>query len=125
MKFIRFGLCALLAFGVVAHGGVEDWARAVFETGAGVLFLAWALHAFFHREETVVFPRILPPLLIFFVLVFVQWAFRLTASSYATRFEMLLLAADIVFLFVFAQAFRELENWRSFTWFLLIFAFLV
>src|SRR5262249_14945653 len=36
-----------------------------------------------------------------------------------------LLAADIVFLFVFAQAFRELENWRSFTWFLLIFAFLV
>ena len=125
MKFIRVGVCALLAFGVIAHGGVEDWARAVFETGAGFLFLSWALYVFVHREEAIVFPRILPPLLAFFLLILIQWAFRTTASSYATRLELLLLSADIIVVFVAAQAFRRLEDWRSFTWFLVIFGFLV
>ena len=43
MRLLRFGICTLAVFAVAAHGGVEDWARAVFETGAGLLFLAWAL----------------------------------------------------------------------------------
>ena len=34
MKFLRLGLCVLISFAVAAHGGVEDWARAVLETGA-------------------------------------------------------------------------------------------
>jgi len=38
MKFLRVGICALVVFGVAAHGGVEDWARAVMEIGAGLLF---------------------------------------------------------------------------------------
>ena len=37
MKLLRFGICALAVFAVAAHGGVEDWARAVFETAAGLL----------------------------------------------------------------------------------------
>ena len=40
MKFVRIGICVLVGFGVLAHGGVEYWARAVFETGIALLFLA-------------------------------------------------------------------------------------
>ena len=47
MKFLRWGICALISFAVVAHGGVEDWARAVLETGVALLFLIWALRFYF------------------------------------------------------------------------------
>jgi len=50
MKLVRFGICALMAFGVAAHGGVEDWARAVLETGAGLLFLVWAVLFWFSDD---------------------------------------------------------------------------
>jgi len=33
MKLIRIGLCSLLVFGVLSHGAVEDWARAVLRSG--------------------------------------------------------------------------------------------
>ena len=36
MKLLRIGICALVAFGILSHGAVEDWARAVLETGAGI-----------------------------------------------------------------------------------------
>jgi len=62
MRFLRVGVCALLVFGVAAHGGVEDWARAVIETGAGLLFLAWSIWIFFKREEQLVLSPLLPPL---------------------------------------------------------------
>ena len=42
MKFLRVGICALVVFGVAAHGGVEDWARAVLETVDVVLALGEA-----------------------------------------------------------------------------------
>ena len=62
MKFLRAAICALVVFGVAAHGCVEDWVRAVFVTGAGLLFVAWALWMYFTKEEQVVFSPLLPPL---------------------------------------------------------------
>ena len=47
MKFLRLGICALISFAVAAHGGVEDWARALLETGVALLFLIWALRFYF------------------------------------------------------------------------------
>ena len=56
MKWLRVGICALVVFAVAAHGGVEDWARAVIETGAGLLLLAcvWSLASKYDGEATVV-----------------------------------------------------------------------
>ncbi len=125
MKFLRVGICGLVVFGVAAHGGVEDWARAVFETGAGLLFLAWALWIYFRKEEQIVFSPLLPPLASFTVIVCGQWFFRGTASPYSTRMELLLLLADLIVLFVAVQAFRILEDWRGFVWFGMFFGFLV
>jgi hypothetical protein len=125
MRFLRYGICALVVFGVAAHGGVEDWARAVFETGAGLLFLAWSIWIFFNREEQPVLSPLLPPLAVLSLIVLAQWFFRWTASPYNTRIELLLLLADLIVLFLAVQAFRTLEDWRGFVWFGMGFAFLV
>src|SRR5712692_92154 len=125
MKFLRVGICALVVCGVAAHGGVEDWARAVLETGAGLLFLAWSIWIFFNREEQPVLSPLLPPLAALSLIVLGQWFFRWTASPYNTRIELLLLLADLIVLFLAVQAFRTLRDWRGFVWFGMGFGFLV
>src|SRR5215467_1045961 len=125
MKALRIGICALLVFGVVVHGCVEDWALAVFETGAGILFLFWALFSLLFEEREAVFPRILPPLILFAVVIANQWIFRRTASPYDTRVQFQLLIADIILIFLAAQAFRTLQDWRAFFWFMMLFGFFI
>jgi O-antigen ligase len=127
MKFVRFGICALVAFGVAAHGGVEDWARAVLETGAGILFLVWAV--FFcvndDEEKQIFITPLLPPLVVLAFLILGQLLLRATASTYSTRMELNLLVADGVVLFLAAQVFRTSNEWRTFIWFAMGFGFLV
>jgi O-antigen ligase len=125
MRLLRFGICALVVFSVATHGGVEDWARAVLETGAGLLFLSWALWIYFSQEEQIVFSPLLPPLAFFFLIVFGQWFLHGTASSYNTRMELLLLLSDVILLFLAVQAFRTLQDWRGFVWFVMVFGFLI
>jgi len=125
MKFLRVGICALVVFGVAAHGGVEDWARAILETGSGLLFLAWSVWLYFNREEQPVFSSLLLPLVTLSLIVLGQLFFRWTASPYHTRMELLLLMADLIVLFLAVQAFRTLEDWRGFVWFGMFFGFLV
>jgi len=123
MKLLRLGICALLAFSVLAHGGVEDWARAVFETGAGLLFLYWALRLYLRRESSFFLSPLLFPLAAFLLVVLAQWIFHLTASPYETRVELQLLLADFLTLFLTVQVFRTLEDWKNFVWFVMIFSF--
>ncbi len=125
MKFLQAGICALIVFGVAAHGGVEDWARAVLIVGAGLLFLGWSLWLYFNRDEQPVFSPLLPPLAVLSLLVLAQLFFRWTASIYHTRMELLLLLADLIVLSLAVQAFRTLEDWRGFVWFGMIFGFVV
>lgn len=125
MKLLRFGICALLAFSVAAHGAVEDWARAVLETGAALLFFAWTLWIYFKREERIILSPLLPPLAVFALVVCGQFFFRATASSYATRMDLLLLLSDLILLFLAVQAFHTLQDWRGFVWFGMVFGFLV
>lgn len=125
MKAIRVGICALVAFGILAHGGVEDWARAAFEIGAGLLFVVWAVHTYLRQENQLVLPPLLLPLLTLLLVVCVQWLFHRTASSYDTALDMRLLIADILILFLAAQSFRTLADFRGFIWFVMTFGFLV
>ena len=125
MKFIRIGICALVVFGVASHGAVEDWARAVIEIGAALLFLVWAVRAYLTQEHQLVISPLLPPLVSLLLIALGQWLFHRTASSYNTRMELQLLLADILLLFLAAQAFRTLEDWRGFVWFVMSFGFLV
>jgi len=128
MKFLRVGICALVAFSVAAHGGVEDWARAVLETGAGALLILWAARFCFYRhdeEKKIVVTPLLFPLLGLALLALGQLLFRATASTYDTRMELNLLIADCIVLFLAAQVFRASNEWRTFVWFVMVFGFVV
>src|SRR3984957_8893014 len=125
MKFVRIGICALVAFGVLAHGGVEDWARAVFETGIGLLFLAWAIWYYLHSDETILISPLLPPMVGLLLVVLAQLLFSTSASPFNTHQEFMLLLADVIMVFLAVQAFRTVEDWRGFVWFVMIFGFVV
>ena len=125
MKFIRFGLCALVVFAVLSHGAVEDWARAVLEIGSVLLFLAWDIRAYLTKEHQLVVPPLLLPLAALLFLAFGQLLFHRTASTYGTRMELQLLLTYMLLLFLSAQAFRTLEEWRNFVWFVMGLGFFV
>ena len=125
MRPLQIGLCAMLVFAIVAHGAVEDWACAVLETSAGLLFLCWALRAYLTREDSVFISPLLPPLLALNLLAFGQLLFRGTASPYGTRIDLQLLMALTLLLFLATQAFRTRDDWRFFVWFIMSFGFLV
>jgi O-antigen ligase len=125
MKPLRIGICALVVFAVASHGAVEDWARAVVQIGATLLFLAWAVRAYLTQEHQLFISPLLLPLVSLLLIALGQWIFHGTASSYETRMELQLLLADILLLFLASQVFRTLEDWRGFIWFVMSFGFLV
>jgi len=126
MKLIRIGLFVIVAFAVLSHGAVEPWARGVLESLSGILLILWA-QQFFYADDggEIVLPQLLFPLAALALVVFIQWAFRLTASRFSTRTELLLLLSMMILLFLAAQAFRTLSDWRTFAWFTMILAFFV
>jgi len=124
MKFLRIGICALIVFGIAAHGAVENWAQAVLETGAGLLFIAWAVRQYFTDREIVLSP-LLWPLIALSFLALGQIVFRGTVSLYDTRLDLQLLLTYTLLLFLATQLFRTADDWRGFVWFIMFFGFLV
>jgi O-antigen ligase len=126
MRLLRAGICAVIAFAVLSHGAVEIWARAILESAAGILLVYWTvLFLFSKKEEQVVLPALFPPLAALALVVLAQLALDKTASAFTTRIELELMLSVLILLFLAAQAFRTLDEWRSFLWFVMIFAFLV
>src|SRR5580700_2561290 len=133
MKFLRIGICVLVAFAVLAHGAVEDWAKAFLGTCAGLLFLFWSI--LFYRandddqdkenDQQVVLTPLLPPLILLVLVAVAQLLLHATASTYDTRMDLTLLVAYAILLFLAGQAFRYSDDWRGFIWFIMIFGFLV
>jgi O-antigen ligase len=124
MKLQRVGIFALLVFGILSHGAVEDWARAVLEAGTGLLFLAWAVQAYLEDREIALSPLV-PPLLALCLVALAQIVFHGTASPYHTRVELELTITYAILLFLASQAFRTADDWRGFVWFAMFFGFLV
>jgi O-antigen ligase len=127
MKLLRIGICVLVAFAVLAHGAVEDWAKAVLETSAGLLFLSWSVlfYRAYDDDHEIVLTPLLPPLILLAVVALAQLLLHATASVYDTRMDLTLLAAYAILLFLATQAFRYSDDWRGFIWFIMIFGFLV
>jgi len=126
MKPVRIGILALIAFAVLSHGAVEPWARGILEAATGILLLIWAVPFLLSKKECpIVLPPLLFPLVALALLATAQLAFRLTTSPFTTRIELQLMLSMLVLFFLAGQAFRTLADWRSFAWFVIIFAFLV
>jgi O-antigen ligase len=125
MRFVRVGVCALLAFGVLAFGAVEEWSQAALEVGAAVLLVLWALRVYRRKADQLVIPQEFLPLCAFALVVIAQWVFHLTASRYYTRSELQLLALYIIVVFLMSQAYSRTSHWRGFIWFAMSLGFFV
>lgn len=125
MSAIRVGICALLAFAVLAHGAVEAWSEAVLEIGAAALLLLWGLLGIFQKRVEVRWNPLLWPLLGLTGFGLVQYLARLSVYPYLTKIELLRLAAYLMLFFLAGQAFRTAEQWRALVWFLLVLGFVV
>jgi len=108
--------------GIAAHGAVENWAQAVLETGAALLFIAWSVRQYFTDREIVLSPLLLP-LIALSLLALGQLAFRGTVSSYDTRVDLQLLLTYAILLFLATPLFRTADDWRGFVWVIMFLGF--
>src|SRR5690242_18093984 len=125
MKILRFGLCTLAAFSVLAFGTVEVWSQTILEIGAALLFLWWAMLILRGTEVDVRWSSLYWPLLVFLALVIMELASGTAAYPFYTRVALLELLACSVLFFLSCQALRDRRELRTFAWFLMYFAFAV
>jgi len=125
MSAIRAGICALIAFAVLAHGGVEPWSEAVLEVGAGLLLLVWAWTSWNDSDVKPVWNPLFLPLLAIWVVAAVQAGAGLSLVPFLTRIEFLKDSALLALFFLCVQSYRTRVHWRGLVWFLLILGFSV
>jgi O-antigen ligase len=101
------GLCALLMFAVLAFGAVAEWSTFAFEAGAAVLFLVWAGEQLVFRQVRLSKNPLYLPAFLFFALIFVQVALRLSAYGYVTKYEALQYVSYGIVLLIGAECVRE------------------
>jgi len=89
MMGIRFGVCLLVVFSVLAHGAVEPWSEAVLEMGAAALLLVWVAGVLTSRESHVVWTPLLWPLLGLWAVAALQLGLGISAYPFLTRIELL------------------------------------
>jgi len=123
MSAIRLGICALIAFAVLAHGGVEPWSEGVLEVGAALLLLVLAGRSAIEEDFRLVWNPLFVPLLAIWLIGAVQWGAGISLVPFLTRIELLKYSALVALFFLCVQSYRTRSHWRGFVWFLLILGF--
>lgn len=125
MRWLRIGLCLLLAFSVLAFGAVEVWSESLLEIGAALLFLVWAFRTYRSADANIRWSPLNWPLLGFIGIGLLQLLFRWTPYAFLTRTELLKLAAYFLIFFLTAQLFRTRTELSQLAWFLVVLCFAV
>jgi O-antigen ligase len=125
MKWLRIGLCLLLAFSVLSFGAVEVWSESFVEIGAALLLLGWAFLAYRNPNTKIRWMPLHWPLLGFLGIGLLQLLFHGTAYAFLTRTELLRFAAYWLIFFLAAQAFRTRAELSQLVWFVIAFCFVV
>jgi O-antigen ligase len=127
MKGIRAGLCAIVAFAVLAQGTTEAWSEAVVEIAAAVLLVCWCVAAMRAGKGSLELRgnALLWPLAGLWIVAALQSIPGMSAYEFVTRIEWLKGSALIVLVFLAVQAFRTAQDWRDFVWFLAALGFFV
>jgi O-antigen ligase len=125
MKWLRIGLCLLLAFSVLAFGAVEVWSESILEIGAAALFLAWAFLSYRSSDAKIQWNPLNWSLLGFIGIGLFQLLFHATAYPFLTRTELLKLTAYGLVFFLTAQVFRSRAEMSQLAWFVVAFCFAV
>jgi len=125
MRFLRIGLCLLLAFSVLAFGAVETWSISLIEIAAALLLVAWAFIVSLDPGGKIQWSPLNAPLVGFIAIGLLQLLFHWTAYPFLTRQELLRLAAYFIVFFLVAQAFRSRADLSALAWFLVALCFVV
>ena len=125
MNVLRFGLCVLIAFAVLAQGAVEVWSESIVEIGAALLLCGWVAIAFWKSDLEIYWEPLSWPILAFLLIGVFQLLFRASAYPFLTRAELLRAAACWIVFFVAAQVFRKRSELEGLAWFLVLFCFAV
>jgi O-antigen ligase len=109
---VPVGLMALVVFGPLAFGGVEEWAILVLRAGAALLFFAWSLQQLSNARVEVVANGLYFPAVVFGLLVALQIVFHRSEYGYATLNEGLNYVAYAALFFLTAQSFQHRSELR-------------
>jgi O-antigen ligase len=123
MKIVRGGLYVLLLFSVLAFGTVEVWSESLFEIGAGILFLWWAVGVFKDPRANIYWSSLNWPILGVIVIGVLQLCFHATPYPFLTRLELLRFGAYLVLFFLLTQSFRARADLSRLVWFLILMCF--
>jgi len=123
MKLIRFGLCVLFVFAVLAYGAVEVWSQSILEVGAGFLFVVWAVIVFRDRSLKITWNPLCWPLLGLLTIGVGQLIFRITPYPFLTWVELLKFVSCILVFFLSTQAFSQRDHLNSLAWTLMFLCF--
>ena len=115
------GLCAVLAFAVLAFGAVEEWSTFAFEAGAAALFLIWAGRQFVSKQVTLSKNPLYLPTFIFFGLILAQIVLRKSAYGYVTKYEALQYVSYGIVLLIAAECVRHEGSRRIFALAMILF----
>lgn len=125
MIAIRAGICALVAFSVLAHGAVEPWSMAILEIGAAAMFLLWGIVSTRERGIEISWNWLYLPLVSFGSFAVVQRLLGLSVYPYATKIELLRAGAYILLFFLTVESFHTAKDWKRFAWFLVSLGFFI
>ena len=120
-RILILGLCFLLIFGVLAFGTVEEWSVFAFETGATILFLAWAGRQLLAGQVKVSNNPLYLPASLFFLLILCQIAFNRSAYPFVSRYAALEYVSYGIVLLIASECFRTKESRRIFALIMIVF----
>jgi hypothetical protein len=118
------GLCAVLFFGILAFGAVDEWSTFVFEAGAGFLFLAWVGKQIFSAQLKLAGSPLYLPAFCFLILVMAQLLLHISAYPYATKFELLQYISYGIVLLIASECLRQEDTRKKFGFLLIGFGVL-
>ena len=120
-----YGLCAIVMFGPLAFGAVEEWAKFMLEVGAALLLAIWILRQAVAGAVRISGTILYLPALAFAAVVAAQVLFRTAAVARVTQNSALLYAAYGVLFFVTANCFSGEKRRKTFLYALSGFGLLV
>jgi O-antigen ligase len=125
MTVIRVGVCALLAFAILAFGATDTIILTILEIGTAALFLWWALLVALGPTSELLWAPALWPLAGLEALAVLQLLGHFTMYPYLTKLELLRLTSYLLLAFLSVQAFRAARHWRQFAWFAIWLGFFI
>ncbi|MCI0622334.1 MAG: O-antigen ligase family protein [Acidobacteria bacterium] len=122
---LAIGLIALLLFGPLAFGAVENWSLLVLRAGAALLLLLWATRQVLKGSVEIIPNSLYRPMLLFAILVLGQLLAERTAYYDATVTEATNYVAYGLIFFLASQVFCREKHAAWLLWTLAVFGFLL